>query len=273
MKPVFANSAFVMAPERLFLRGGAWRRVPLKVRYGFFRHPTAGPVLIDTGYGLGVTRGARSLALRLYNRVLAPDLVAEGQPETVLRRLGLKPEDVGTIIVTHFHADHVAGLNLFPKARIITKAGVLRTILKRSALKNLHHGIFADLLPANLASRVEDVDGVAVREAPFGLGRGRDLFGDGSVLAIDLPGHAEGHFGLCFARLPEPLFYAVDAQWCAEALEDGRRPGFPASLIADDPQALAESTRRVRAFRQAGGEVLLCHDPAESRYDLAVEAS
>lgn len=272
MKPVFANSAFVTAPERLFLRGGAWRRVPLKVRYGFFRHPTAGAVLIDTGYGPSVTQGPRSLALRLYNRVLGPSLLADGQPETVLRRLGLKPEDVSTVIVTHFHADHVAGLNLFPKARIVAKVEVLRTILKQSAYKNLRHGVFSELLPPDLASRVEDVDGVAVREAPFGLGRGRDLFGDGSVLAVDLPGHAEGHFGLCFANLPVPLLYAVDAQWCAEALEEGRRPGFPASLIADDPSALAESTRRVLAFRQAGGEVLLCHDPAESRYDLAAEA-
>ncbi|WP_313529370.1 MBL fold metallo-hydrolase [Shinella sp.] len=272
MKPVFANSAFVTAPERLFLRGGAWRRVPLKVRYGFFRHPTAGPVMIDTGYGPRVTEGPRSLALRLYNAILGPNLAAEGQPEPVLRRLGLKSDEVGTIIVTHFHADHVASLNLFPKARIIAKADLLRKILKQPARKNLRHGIFRDLLPADFASRVEDVDGVAVREAPLGLGRGRDLFGDGSVLAIDLPGHAEGHFGLCFAGLPVPLLYAVDVQWCTEALEEDRRPGFPASLIADNPQALAESTRRVLAFRQAGGEVLLCHDPAESRYDLAAEA-
>ena len=272
MKPVFANSAFVTVPERLFLCGGTWRRVPLKVRYGVFRHPAAGPVLIDTGYGPSVTRGPRGLALRLYNAILGPDLVAAGQPEAVLQRLGSKPGDVGTIIVTHFHADHVAGLHLFPKARIVAKADVLRKILKQPAHKNLHHGIFRDLLPVDLASRVNDVDGVGLREAPLGLGGGRDLFGDGSVLAIDLPGHAEGHFGLCFASLSTPLLYAVDAQWCTEALEEGRRPGFPASLIADDRSALAESTRRVLAFRQAGGEVLLCHDPAESRYDLAAVA-
>jgi glyoxylase-like metal-dependent hydrolase (beta-lactamase superfamily II) len=272
MKPVFANSAFVTVSERLFLRGGAWRRVPLKVRYGVFRHPMAGPVLIDTGYGPSVTRGPRGLALRLYNAILGPDRVEDGQPETVLRQFGLKPDDVGTIIVTHFHADHVANLGLFPKARIIAKAGVLRKILKQPMRKNLHHGIFRELLPEDFVSRTVDVDGAAVRTAPFGLERGRDLFGDGSVLAIDLPGHADGHFGLCFANLPVPFLYAVDAQWCAEALEEGRRPGFPSSLIADDPQALAESTLRVRAFRRAGGEVLLCHDPAESGFDLAAEA-
>ena len=78
----------------------------------------------------------------------------------------------------------------------------------------------------------------------------------------------QGHFGLCFAGLAVPLLYAVDVQWCAAALPEAGRPGFPASLIADDTSALADSSRRVLAFRQAGGEVLLCHDPAASAYDL-----
>ncbi|MCR6497944.1 MBL fold metallo-hydrolase [Shinella sp. CPCC 101442] len=271
MKPVFANSAFVTAPERLFLRGGTWRRVPLKVRYGIFTHPEAGLVLVDTGYGPRVTRGPRSPSLRLYNTVLHPELVLEGQPGTVLRKLGFTPHDVGTVILTHFHADHVAGLDLFPKARIIAKAEVLGRILKQRAWKSLGHGIFTELLPADLASRTLDVDGISPREAPLGLGVGRDLFGDGSVLAIDLPGHAEGHFGLCFTDLPKPLLYAVDAQWCTDALGDERHPGFPANLIADDASALVESARRVLAFRQVGGAVLLCHDPAASPYDFAQE--
>lgn len=268
MKPVFANSAFVTAPERLYLRGGSWRRVPLRVRYGLFPHPTAGLVLIDTGYGARVTQGRRSLGLRLYNAILGPDLVMSGQPDVVLQKLGFTPDDVRLVIITHFHADHVAGLDLFSNARIIAKTEMLGRLLKAPVRRNLHHGIFAELLPANLLSRTADVDGLALIEAPLGLGKGRDLFGDGSVIAIDLPGHAAGHFGLCFTFLPRPLLYAVDAQWCLEALAEDRRPGFPASLVAEDPRALAESTRRVHAFQQAGGEVLLCHDPAVSPHDL-----
>ncbi len=272
MKPVFANSAFVTVPERLFLRGGTWRRVPLKVRYGLFQHPAAGLVLIDTGYGPRVTRGRRSLALRLYNAILGPDLAVDGQPETVLQRLGCTPDDVSIVIITHFHADHVANLDLFPNALIIAKTEVLGIILKQPARRNLRHGIFSELLPSGLVSRTVDVDGLAMIEAPLGLGKGRDLFGEGSVLAVDLPGHAEGHFGLCFAGLPKPLLYAVDVQWCSGALNDDRHPGFPASLIADDTLAVAESKRRVFAFRQAGGEVLLCHDPATNAHDLAEAA-
>ena len=129
MKPVFANSAFVSAPERFYLRGGGWRAVPLRVRYGLFEHPTAGLVLIDTGYGPRVTEGKRSLALRLYNAILGPDLVRSGQPAAVLQRLGFTPDDVSIVIVTHFHADHVAGLDAFAAAHV-------SALRRRTARKN-----------------------------------------------------------------------------------------------------------------------------------------
>ncbi len=39
-------------------------------------------------------------------------------PSEALAKLGLKPEDVTDIIVSHIHWDHVDGADLFPKARI-----------------------------------------------------------------------------------------------------------------------------------------------------------
>ncbi len=40
------------------------------------------------------------------------------RPDRAIERLGIKPEDVTDIIVTHMHWDHVDGVNLFPKARV-----------------------------------------------------------------------------------------------------------------------------------------------------------
>lgn len=269
MRPVFASSAIVRAPERLVLAGGRWRTLRLKVRYGILRHPEAGLVLIDTGYGPRVTKGPRSPALRLYAAVLGPELLAEGQPEAALQRLGATPEEVRAIVVTHFHADHVAALGLFPQARIFAQGSVLARIMARSGWRNLRHGVFTELLPAGLAARITDIGALPRRAAPLGLGAGHDILGDASLLAIDLPGHAEGHFGLCFTTLAVPLLYAVDVQWLAAALGESQAPGFPATLVADDQDGLAASTRRVAAFREAGGDVLLCHDPLDSPYDLA----
>jgi glyoxylase-like metal-dependent hydrolase (beta-lactamase superfamily II) len=40
------------------------------------------------------------------------------RPDKAIGRLGLKPEDVTDVIVTHMHWDHADGIDLFPKARI-----------------------------------------------------------------------------------------------------------------------------------------------------------
>ncbi|WP_370201436.1 MBL fold metallo-hydrolase [Roseibium sp.] len=269
MTPVFANSAFVSAPERLVVRSGGRHPLRFKVRYGVHQHPTAGLVLIDTGYGPRVTEGAgRSLPLRIYASLLRPRLIEEHQPTRVLDRLGASTADVAAIVLTHFHADHVAALHLFPKARIYAKATVHARVEARSRFSNLRHGVFDELLPQDLSSRIVDIDKLSVKPAPNGLGEGADLFADGETLAVNLPGHAEGHFGICFAAQPVPLLYAVDTQWCAAALDPGKAPGLPAALVASDRRALAASSRRVAAFREQGGDVLLCHDPSDSPYDL-----
>ena len=40
------------------------------------------------------------------------------KPSETLDRVGLKPEDITDIVITHMHWDHADGMDLFPKARI-----------------------------------------------------------------------------------------------------------------------------------------------------------
>jgi glyoxylase-like metal-dependent hydrolase (beta-lactamase superfamily II) len=40
------------------------------------------------------------------------------KPSDALLRVGLKPEDITDVIITHMHWDHADGMDLFPKARI-----------------------------------------------------------------------------------------------------------------------------------------------------------
>ena len=93
------------------------------------------------------------------------------------------------------------------------------------------------------------------------------------MIAVDLPGHADGQFGLLFAGLERPLLYAVDVQWLLRALTENRTPGFPATLIAEDSTATEPTSAMLRRFLASGGEVMLCHDPAPTAYDLAPEVA
>jgi glyoxylase-like metal-dependent hydrolase (beta-lactamase superfamily II) len=65
-------------------------------------------ILVDSGFDQDEARD-RAIPLQL-------------DPGTALAPLGLKPEDITTLIVTHLHFDHAGGLRLFPNAHLHIQA-------------------------------------------------------------------------------------------------------------------------------------------------------
>ena len=175
-----------------------------------------------------------------------------------LRHYDLKLE---LVIDTHLHADHVSALRDYPEAVLMADAASVSHFLRAGWLGRTHKGCFAELLPDDLASRVVPFDSCARAEAPLGLGEGFDLFADGSVLAVPLPGHMRGHTGFVFTGGATPILYAADADWLRGAILEDRSPGFPASLVLHDKAAARETTSRIRRFVELGGDLVLCHDP------------
>lgn len=269
MQIVFTNSANIEVPERLVLRGGRWRKIRLKVRCGLIRHPELGPVLIDAGYGPRVTQGRnRSWGLRFSNGLIRPELIAGQSPVDMLTHHGFTAQDVKLVVLTHLHSDHIGHLRDFPNARFIIDRLAWDDMCGNGHLKNQLTGFFTELLPDDFADRIIDMRRCPPAELPLGLGSGFDLLGDGSALGVPLPGHAAGHFGVCFPNLAKPLLYATDVQWVMGAILSGKAPGAPATLICQDQKAWQASTNRVRKFQEAGGDVMVCHDPASTQYDL-----
>lgn len=65
-------------------------------------------ILVDTGYD-GPEAARRNRPIRI-------------SPVEALAPLGLKPEDITQLIITHLHYDHAGGLHLFPNATIHLQA-------------------------------------------------------------------------------------------------------------------------------------------------------
>jgi len=65
-------------------------------------------ILVDTGYD-DVEASPRARPIRL-------------DPAAALAPLGLTPDDITTLIVTHLHYDHAGGLHLFPNATLHMQA-------------------------------------------------------------------------------------------------------------------------------------------------------
>lgn len=251
--PEFPNSAFVSAPERLVLKGGRWQGVRIPVRYGRFDHRTFGRCLIDTGYSPRVTLGKRSLPLWLYSKILNPKLTPQALPAA--------EPNPACILLSHLHADHVSALRDYPGACLFADGEAIDHFLDQGWLGRTHKGCFKELLPDDLRARAVRFETLPKIEAPHGLGLAADIFGDGSVLAVPLPGHMRGHTGFLFRNPVAPLLYAADADWLSRAILEDRSPGYPARLILDDPAAAVQTALRIRNFVELGGRLVLCHDP------------
>ncbi|MBR0687694.1 MBL fold metallo-hydrolase [Bradyrhizobium manausense] len=257
------NSAHIDVFAGLIKRGAGLKRARLTVRYGLIDLGARGLCLVDTGVGPEVTQGQRSAALRLYSAVLRPQLNAGEAVETTLRNLGVAPADIRHVVVTHFHADHVSSLRLFVNAEVIAWAAAAHAVMAMSPAAALHQGIFKELIPPDITERLRPVEGLTRRSTGTLLGDGHDLFGDGSYLAVPLPGHAFGHFGIFWREPAGPVIYATDVAWTREALMQDKTPWISRAVVFDDISAGRDSQRLLRAFAEQGGRIHLCHDVEE----------
>lgn len=255
------NSATVTVPGGLIVRGRGLRRVRVSVRYGLIDRGAEGLCLVDTGYGPAVSTGpGRSRMLRIYNSLLRPKLVEVQQPVAMLAAMGATPADVRTIILTHFHADHVANLAAFPEARILASGVAAKAMAAMGPLRALHHGVFKELIPASVWARIQPIEDCPLKPTWTRLYNGHDVFGDGSYFAMPLPGHAPGHFGLLWREAGNAVCYATDVTWALEALQQDRTAHFARAVVFDDRKAADETENLLRAFIAEGNEVRLCHD-------------
>ncbi len=268
MQLIFSNSADIQIAEKRVLKNGSSTRITLKVRFGFIDHPQFGPTLIDTGYGVrSLAVDDRSPALRIYALLIKPKLTSENPVSDLLCKFGYEPKDVQTIIVTHFHADHISELSQFENAQFLLDARSWRQLCTRSPISLVATGIFKELLPRDFEQRMRPIHNCMAIKTPI-FDEAYDLFGDGQCCAVALPGHADGHFGLLFPQLEIPLLYAVDVEWVEQAILEDRPPGFPASFVQQSKHDADNTRALVRRFIDRGGEILLCHDPKPHHFDL-----
>lgn len=232
----------------------SWKPTRFPATCVYFEHPTHGGCLIDTGYSRHFLTATASLPERFY-RWLTPVRLPQpnGSSLDTLAAAGLDPSRVRRLFLSHYHADHIAGLRDFATPRFVCRPAPLAALRKLSRWQKLHHAFLPGLLPENFDNRVEAVEESRFTSsdplfAPLGL---CDYWGDGSLILLDLPGHALGHTGYLLRTETGYIIYVVDACWFMSVLREGRSLPWPSrSLQCDYAAYLATQTilRRVDAW-------------------------
>jgi N-acyl homoserine lactone hydrolase len=156
-----------------------------------------------------------------------------------LQELGVKPEDVDVLGISHMHGDHIGQAAQFARARLV--------IGKQDF--------------EQLVGRPEDsLGGWRGQGKNVTLATGDvDLFGDGSVMALYLPGHTPDHLALLVKLKSGPVLLTGDVYHSTIAREKKAVPGFNTSR----EQTLASMDRFEKIAKDANAKVVIQHEPAD----------
>jgi glyoxylase-like metal-dependent hydrolase (beta-lactamase superfamily II) len=185
-------------------------------------------LLFDTGYSQHFLNATATLPEALYRWVTPVNFSANRSVAAQLVNLKSNAQSIQHVILSHFHGDHIGGLHDFGNAKIQCSSVGWNDFSTRSRFGGLRIGLLPDLVPENFLLRAaffEDCTTVALPQELAPFVNGYDLFNDGSVIAVELAGHAVGHFGITFTDASmRRVFLIGDAAWSSSAIEQNIPP-------------------------------------------------
>ncbi len=223
-------------------------------------HSTRGLMLFDTG----VTPRLRHLLKRfpehLFSNLFSIQIDYETTAVHQLKNLGIRPDEIRHIVLSHFHSDHIAGVNDFPEARFFFSPEEYRWMCGLTRIGRISHAFVPELLPSDFVHRRVE-PGPETDLPSLGPGfSGRDLFGDGSLFVVPLPGHSLGHQGLFLPDYKgKPWFFVGDAAHLSSSIRDGTSPvALGAKLVFHDTELYDVTLGRLRVVPETVC-LLPCH--------------
>lgn len=159
-----------------------------------------------------------------------------------LTQLNLTPEHVKYVGISHIHGDHTGQAGSFPAATLL-----------------IGQGDWDQIKAANKADDplVHWVSGAGKAE-PVKVDK--DVFGDGTVVMLNMPGHTSGHHSL-LVRLKSAgnVLISGDLAHFHEAYEGNEVPGFN----TDRADSLASLDRFKKIAKNLNATVIIQHDPRD----------
>lgn len=162
-----------------------------------------------------------------------------------LARIGVKPEQISIVGISHYHLDHIGQAADFPNATLAIGAGDVEV------LKNTPPGPF--IQPQRLQPWFEGGSRMVTAESDI------DVFRDGRVMMLKLPGHTPGHYALLVRLASGPVLLSGDTYHFTEQVENKGVPPFNHNRA----DSLASMDRYDRIARNLGARTIIQHEPAD----------
>jgi glyoxylase-like metal-dependent hydrolase (beta-lactamase superfamily II) len=168
-----------------------------------------------------------------------------------LARIGITPEQISLIAVSHMHGDHTGQAASFPKARLLIGNGDFKQLTSTSP----------DAVANEMMRDAARLKPWLVDHSPLEAIVGdKDIFGDGSIIMLDTPGHTPGHHVL-LVRLPKSGAFVLtgDLIHVAEQLPTHELTPFNTNRA----DTLASQKRVQDILKNLKATLIIQHEPAD----------
>ncbi|HKC76937.1 MAG TPA: N-acyl homoserine lactonase family protein [Gaiellaceae bacterium] len=191
-----------------------------------------GLFLFDTGIGM-----------EHMNAVLPFELPEQTEQQTVpaqLESCGFGLGDVTAVVNSHLHIDHVGGNQLFKGTN------VRHLIHEKEVAQARNHEPFEFF---GYSDKSWDYEGARIETFSGDTELAKGLW------VYETPGHTVGHVSV-LVEGDQPLLFAMDVAYTADALERGIQPGFHHTPV-DGVRSIA---RVKQLAEERGAQIFLSHD-------------
>ncbi len=237
----FLNGGRLRTRKAIYVpQAGDNEYIEIPVSSVLLRHDQ-GNVLFDTGCHPSVAQDAEARWGRMA-KIIMPVMGPEDNVISSLKSMNVEPSDIDLVVNSHLHTDHCGCNEFFKNATIVVHARELAAVRATDSWKTGY-------VPA-------DWD----HDNPFDLIEGeRDLFGDGRLVLLPLPGHTKGSMGaLVHLDRDGSFLLASDTVPLRSNLADEAPP-----LNAVDKDGLLKSWNEVRHVEASGATIICGHDESQ----------
>ena len=167
-----------------------------------------------------------------------------------LAEIALKPGDIGRVAISHTHGDHIGNMALFPNATIVMQRAEYDWIHSPDGPNDNVNQLMA--LARQLLGKpkkLQLIDGDT------------DVFGDGSVTLLAMPGHTPGHQSL-LVHLKNSGFIMLSGD--VVHLQDNFAKNIVPSLNTDKAESIASMERVRRLLTTYKATLFINHDKRQT---------
>lgn len=222
----------------LTMKGGSFLKKKYPIYCVILQHDSYGSILIDTGYGPSFLASLYAFPRMAYQRFFMKGAQA------IIPKSSVYQKQFDWLLLSHFHPDHIGGLREV-QYKYLQYSNHLKKLQSKKRFTQLRKGFFKELLPKCIepTSYFEQKKLVDMSEYGFKNGFGYDLFGDQSVLALSMSGHAEGQYIFYLKTTKGPVLFGVDVAWHIETIQESKMPSSLTCLIVHHYQTMIQNIK------------------------------